>query len=67
MHPNQQEIVQTLESDKSKHMAVFLVNSDNTLTQLHVCLSILYCGIEDGLSMTEMKDALYTAIKIRRD
>ncbi len=66
MHPSSREHIDTLNSERAKRMAEMLVASDHTLTQLHVTLSIVHEAIETETGITDLKNALYAAIKVRR-
>jgi hypothetical protein len=69
MHPNKaaRDYIGELESIKAQELAQVLVDSDYSLTQIHVALSIVHEAIETECSLLELKQALYAAIRVRRD
>ena len=54
-----------IDSPKTQALAITINNSDATLTQLHICLSLVYEAIETDCGVTDLKEALYAAIKTR--
>ena len=54
-----------IESKKTQALAITINNSDATLTQLHICLSLVYEAIEMDCGITELKEALHAAVRTR--